>query len=202
MNSGAVFEFFTSNWSNGTKTESNGQMTAEGFVPEDLSNMSISSVVFDDGSWEGDSGLGAERKAVGTGSKIQLARILRTLYDESNFIENYSLGDLDRLQTAVTALQEEVEPNLTFEMMNRLRLPTIINVKPEDRMAELIKAGLRDPKYLLLRDIESVRRVHSNSSVIPVFRDWFVTTLQRYEDWEISSYKFLNDLRLDSLDGR
>jgi len=54
----------------------------------------------------------------------------------------------------------------------------------------------------LLRDIESVRRAHSNSAAIPVFRDWFVTTLQRYQDWEISSYKFLNDLRLDSLDGR
>ena len=69
-------------------------------------------------------------------------------------------------------------------------------------MAELIKAGLWDPKNLLLRDIESVRRAHSNSAAIPVFRDWFVTTLQRYQDWEISSYKFLNDLRLDSLDGR
>jgi len=202
IKSGAVLEFVTTNWWPGTETQSNGQMTAEGFVPEDLSNMSIRSVVFDDGSWEGDPGQCAERKAVSTGSKIQLARILRILHDEANFIENYGLGDLDRLRTIVTALQEEVDPNLVVEMMNRLTLPTIINVKPEDRMAELIKAGLWDPKNLLLRDIESVRRAHSNSAAIPVFRDWFVTTLQRYQDWEISSYKFLNDLRLDSLDGR
>ncbi len=143
-------------------------MTPEGLVPDNLLNMVIACVVFDDGTYEGNPGSAAELKASARGIQIQLSRIGAILQEESEMAGYYYIpADLERLKMKVSALDENVESAVSTELMDRLTLPTIINVKPESRMRELVKSGLYHPKRTLLGEIDAAAKNNDKTQVTP-----------------------------------
>jgi hypothetical protein len=188
---GGLFELEANTSMSGSERESNGRMTAEGLVPTNLSNLVIKAAVFDDGTYEGDSGPAAELKAVATGEQIQLQRVLAALEDEAAGGGSFGPAHLERLRVRVAALDEEPAGAVVAELMGRVTLPTIVNKVPEERAKELIKSGLYRTKRNLLDEIESARAVGESNFGRPVLWDWLKEAKRRYEEWDAAVTRLL-----------
>jgi hypothetical protein len=188
---GGMFVFGVETNPPSSERESNGQMTVEGLVPTNLSNLEIEAAVFDDGSYEGDPGPAAEQKAMATGEQFQLRLVLAALEDEAVIAESFGPAHLERLRARVAALAEEPDEAVVAELMNREKLPTIINRPPEERAKELIKSGLSRTKRNLLSEIESARAAGERNSGRPVLWDWLKETKRRYEEWNAAVTRLL-----------
>jgi hypothetical protein len=191
IKSGGSFEVETHNSPPGTAQESNGRMTPDGLAPVNLSHMVIEAVVFDDGTYEGYSGPAAELKALARGEQIQLRRVLAILEEEAASAEIYSQSHLDRLRFKVSALDENVDWAVVAELMSRVTLPTIINLRPEERARELVRSGMYTPKRNLLSRIHTAPPGGERATGKQLLGEWLLETKRRYEKWQASVDRFL-----------
>lgn len=163
MRPGETCEIVTSNWLQGYLDEPNGRMTEEGLEPVNLSRMVIATAIFDDGAYEGSSAGVADFKAGAASALIQIRRILAVL-DESSYMTEYCTAyDLDTLSARITSLDENVEPFLIRDMLDRYPISPVVPRRIEDVMRDIIRSNLYHRKKDALEQIGRIKGRASSS---------------------------------------
>jgi hypothetical protein len=151
--------------------------TADGYTPVVLSNqvVEVSSVVFDDGTFEGDSEAAAAFAGYQSAQKAQLRQVLALLsLTESG--EDAPDAKLNQLRQALTVLR--IEPSLKAIQELHARFPTF----EERRLKIAIGAEMKWVRDDALNDVLQFQ-LHNRRVDAAGLRDWLKITKDRYQAW-------------------
>ena len=152
--------------------------TAAGYAPTvpDSQQTIISCVVFEDGSYEGDTKPAAEIRAMTLGRKLALTRLLEVF------------ANLDRTQELsaqviwfkgrVLAVSEDPDRTTLAELEREF--PNV-ELKTQDGPSSWLEADIHFVKRDLLDDLDRIAKTPSFD--LSSFRGWFNKTEERYRSW-------------------
>jgi hypothetical protein len=155
--------------------------TADGYSPVILPNqvVEISTAVFEDGSFEGDSEAAITFAAFRKGRKIMLERVLGLLKKSLAANESTTAPGLDWLKSEVAALKLEADATAAEEVHNQfVGLPG----SDQNRLKTTIEIGLKGVRDQILSDISQFQ-LRNRWADPRLFADWLVATKERYEAW-------------------
>jgi len=156
-----------------------GQATSYGYVPEQSTSIEVSTVVFTDGTYEGEPYLAAVTKAQTVGSKTQLRRVLQLPQSVKESTAGFDENPLTGLKKSVSLLSEDFEPNQLKEL--QAEFPTLDEVLCKN-LANFMRAGLHSVKAMLLKEIETFEKKDQPQSSI-LINEWISKTQEKYERW-------------------
>ncbi|HLL73040.1 MAG TPA: hypothetical protein VK363_16490 [Pyrinomonadaceae bacterium] len=173
IKAGAVYELNASGGGDG------GELTADGYTPRALQKVVIATVVFADGTFEGEPLAAAEQHALQHARKLQITRALALIKDA---LEERGAGDetatVARFKAQVSALGEEVEPQVVGRLA--AKFPSL---GEQDR--RMLSEGLRfyqhEIKMDLLRAVAKFEDARSTQQV--TFRRWLESVQETYVQW-------------------
>ena len=155
--------------------------TADGYSPVILPNqvIEISSAVFDDGSFEGDSDTAVVFAGFNKGRKIMLGRILDLLQRSLSANDPATVTSLDGLKSEVAALKLEADAPSVEEAHAKL---TVVSGVDQRRLKHLIELGMKGVRDQMLSDITQfqIRNRYADPKPAQV---WLSATKERYEAW-------------------
>jgi hypothetical protein len=138
----------------------------------------IASVLFEDGSFEGDVEVAAGMAASWTGQAVQLSRIIPLLQTSSAAPDQDEATVLTKLKTDVGALSEEVDPALVAKLLTHFpKLPEELQRSVTSRF----KAGLGFAKHNLLSDIQRFEYQRAHAAETKDARTWLEQIIVRYQ---------------------
>jgi hypothetical protein len=152
----------------------------DGYAPVILPDqvIEISSVVFDDGSFEGNSDAFSAFAGFQKGRKIQLARVV-DLFEKSLAASDPAPSTLGSLKAEIAALSLEADSSAVQELLGKL--PNSPNMN-QARVKTLIEIGMKGLRDEVLNEIAQFqlrnRRLDPNT-----FHDWLKSSKDRYEAW-------------------
>jgi hypothetical protein len=117
----------------------------------------INSVLWDDGSVEGDPGLLADERVFDIGKAAQIRRVMKVLRVYQDLSERQSIADL------------------------RARLASLSAV-PDVPYLPRTEAGMQQVKAAALEDLMAFEHAHASPDAA-VWRTWLDQTITSYEDW-------------------
>lgn len=167
-----------------------GQMTPEGYAPDAPQSVVISSVIFEDGTYEGAALPAAEFRAVATGNKIQLARVLALLQSVADARDQDAAASVLKLKSQVSLLKDEADTSALNELL--ADFPTLEQTAKENLKGSL-RFGLHEAKQAVLDDIKAFESARAQSPATTNFQTWLSDTKEKYEEWLA---------RLQSISGR
>jgi len=157
-----------------------GQTTAYGYVPEQSTSVEVTTVVFEDGTYEGEPYLAAVTRAERVGSKTQLGRVVPLLRTAREAADGGDLKSvLVGLKEDVSRLGEDAGAAQLKELQNRY--PTLSD-EGKRNLANFLRTGLHKVKTAVLKDIEAFERGTRPASGGAV-GEWLLKTRERYEKW-------------------
>lgn len=149
----------------------------EGYRPVVLPDqvIEISTAVFDDGSFEGESEGAIAFLGFQRGGKIQLARVL-------DIVRTW----LDRTDTPVESLRSEleglnIEPDSSAVQELQTTLSKASNIDPE-RVKTVIQIGMKGLRDTVLAEISQFQ-LRNRRQGPGAFRDWLAVSRNRYQAW-------------------
>jgi hypothetical protein len=152
----------------------------DGYAPTILPNqvIEISTAIFDDGSFEGDSEAAIAFTGFQKGRKIQLARVV-DLFERSLVAMDSASSTLSQLKDEVTALSLEADPAAVQDLLDKFPTTQDMNQRKAKNLIEIAMKDLRDE---VLNDVTQFqlrnRRVDPNA-----FHDWLKSSKDRYDAW-------------------
>lgn len=172
IKAGAVYEL---NASGGD----GGELTADGYTPRSLQKVVIATVVFTDGTFEGEPLAAAEQHALRHARKLQITRALALLKDA---LKGRDAGDesatVARFKVQVSALGEEVEPQVVGRLA--AKFPSL---GEQDRrmLSEALRFYQHEVKMDLLRAVAKFEEARSTQQI--TFRRWLESVQETYVQW-------------------
>ena len=156
-----------------------GRMTPDGFVLDVAlqQTLSIRTVVFDDGTYEGLVEPAAEMEAQRRGLDIQRRRIL-LLLRESGKTNDGTLPTLNELKEQAYAVAKTADPSVVLELMG---LFPSLDEKSKGWLLQRVEVGLRDGKLELLRYINNFEEMQKRPGEHITFAEWLKQTKANYE---------------------
>jgi len=160
----------------------NGQMTGAGYTPETPPNQEIviTTVVFDDGSYEGDAETAASFRAFQVGRKAQVARLVALLRQASDSTDRDGATTLESLKAQVASLSNEAEAAAVNDL--RREFPTFNRNGKTDIKAS-VEIALNGVKTDFLKEIQKYERESAESANESNYRAWLNARKARYEKW-------------------
>ncbi|HEY3102639.1 MAG TPA: hypothetical protein VGJ69_03560 [Pyrinomonadaceae bacterium] len=156
----------------------------DGYAPTILPNqvIQISTAVFDDGTFEGDSDAAIAFTGFQKGRKIQLARVV-DLFERSLAASDSASSTLGWLKGKVAALSLAADPASVQDLLGKFPTTPDMNQRKAKNLIEIAMKGLRDE---VLNDVTQFQ--HRNRRVDPnafhnAFHDWLKSSKDRYEAW-------------------
>ena len=157
-----------------------GQTTAYGYVPEQSTSVEVTTVVFEDGTYEGEPYLAAVNRAERAGNKAQLERVVPLLRAAREAADGGDLKSiLAGLKQDVAHLGEDAGAAQLKELQNRY--PTL-NDEGKGNLANFLRTGLHKVKTAVLKDIEAFESGATATSG-GAAGEWLLKTRERYEKW-------------------
>ncbi|HVS21834.1 MAG TPA: hypothetical protein VHD88_08305 [Pyrinomonadaceae bacterium] len=155
--------------------------TPTGYAPVTLPNqvIEISTAIFEDGSFEGDSEPALTYRAFVKGNKIQLRRVVglfrRAIEDE----RSDPLAMLELLKSNIATLSLEADSVAAQEVLSELGQPVKKNGQQVKSMIEVAMRGIQKDALDQAQQFQL-----RNPKPDPVsFHSWLVASQQRYEAW-------------------
>jgi hypothetical protein len=160
----------------------NAQPTQGGYTPETPPNQEIviTTVVFSDGSYEGDAETAASFRAFQAGRKAQVARLVALLQKASDSTGLTTATALENLKTQVAALSNEAEAAVVNNL--RREFPTFGQTEKRD-IKEAVEIALSGVKTDFLKEIQKFETSNEQSTDEKAFRAWLGEQKARYEKW-------------------
>ena len=155
--------------------------TAGGYSPELLPNqvIEISTAVFDDGSFEGDSDAAIAFASFRKGRKVMLEKVLGLLQTSSPSNDLTTASSLDWLKSEVGALKLEADSAAVEDVHSKLaNLPG----SDQNRIKHAIELGMKGVRDQVLSDVTQFQ-LHNRRSDPKAIRDWLAASKERYEAW-------------------
>ena len=157
------------------------QKTSAGYRPEPQPNQEIviTSVMFDDGSFEGDANMAATFTAFVAGRKIQIAKLIALMDSTSKLTDVTVPAALELLKTQAELLSTEVEPSV----LNHLRrsFPTLSGRESND-LNMSVEVVLQTIKFDFVQCVKEFEKRNSQSNDRQ-FRAWLRGIRRGYEQW-------------------
>lgn len=172
IKAGAVYEL---NASGGD----GGDLTADGYTPRSLQKVVIATVVFTDGTFEGEPLAAAEQHALRHARKLQITRALALL---TLALKAPQAGDeaaaVARFKAEVATLKEDVEPQAVERLT--AKFPSL---GEQDRrmLSEALRFYQHEVKMDLLRAVAKFEDARSTQQI--AFRRWLESVQETYAQW-------------------
>lgn len=174
IKAGAVYEL---NASGGD----GGELTADGYTPQALQKVIISTVVFTDGTFEGEPLAAAEQHALRRARRLQLTRALALLRSALRTTDaGGEAAAVGRFKARVAALGEEVEPQAVEQLA--AKFPSL-GERDRQMLRELARFHLHMIKTDLLKAVEKFEDAHARSPEKVTFRRWLESVQETYVQW-------------------
>lgn len=151
----------------------------DGYRPAQSNRIEIATVVFVDGSYEGDAGLAALVRGNALGNKKNLDRVVATLNDLS---ANETPGPellIYHLRSLSEVMDEVAEPYMVESLQSKL---PPLGQNSGTTLANFIRSGQHEIKTSLLRDagqLEAMSKTRKPEAV----REWCARTIEKYKQW-------------------
>jgi hypothetical protein len=160
----------------------NAQMRGAGYTPETPPNQEIviTTVVFDDGSYEGDAETAASFRAFQVGRKIQVARLVALLQQASDSTDRNGATALESLRTQVASLDNEADAAAVNEL--RREFPAFNQPGKRD-IKSAVEIALNGVKTDFLKEIQKYERESAESTDVSNYREWLSARKAGYEKW-------------------
>lgn len=133
--------------------------TPQGYVQNtEPQTWSVGTVIFADGTYEGELKTAAEVAAVGQGRHIQLARVLELLQKMSDVLEQDVAVNLEKLKSQVSTLRIDVDGVFVDELL--ARFPQLSSNEDRAWLKSNVMSGLkngREEALFRLTDLEAAR---------------------------------------------
>jgi len=170
---GATYEF-------NARLATRATPTADGYSPVILPDqvIEISSAVFDDGSYEGESETPISFAAVSKGRKVMLEKVLGLLNKFQSANDSAPATSLDGLKSGLVALKLEADAAAVAEVDNKL---TGLGAD-QSRLKTLIEIGMKGVRDQVLNDITQFQLRYRYADPKPI-HDWLSASKERYEAW-------------------
>jgi hypothetical protein len=157
-----------------------GRMTPDGYVPDVAlqQTLIIRTVVFDDGTYEGQVEPAAEMEAQRRGLDIQRRRILRLLQEQKETNDEDVPATLNELKEQAYALGKTADASVALEL---IALFPSLDEKSKVWLLQRVEGGLRDGKLELLRYINDFEERQKQPGEHITFAEWIKLTKANYE---------------------
>jgi hypothetical protein len=157
-----------------------GRMTPQGYIPDPVEQpeIVIGTVVFDDGTFEGETEAAADIEARQKGRKIQLSRVVTLLQSILDAPEQNISVVMEKLRTQVSALNEEADVSVVDELISRY---STLSAQSKGTLAAGVKSGLNGGKQEMLFEIKEFERAREAASGNKSYRVWLNRIKERYE---------------------
>jgi len=136
-----------------------GRWTPQGFVPDTRQQTwEIGTVIFADGTYEGEMKTAAEYAAAGKGRRVQLARALRLFQQTLAAPEQDATVVLEKLKSQVSTLRIDVEASIVDELL--AHFPQLSANNDRAWLMATVMSGLkngREEALFRLKDLEEAR---------------------------------------------
>jgi len=154
--------------------------TADGYSPVILPNqiIEISSAVFNDGSFEGESETVISFAAFSKGRKMMLEKVLGLLQKSQPANDSATATNLEGLKSVVAELKLEADAAAVEDVGNKL----MGLGADQRRLRTLIELGMKGVRDQVLRDITQFQLRYRYADPKPI-HDWFTASTKRYEAW-------------------
>lgn len=161
-------------------TTGSGQKTQDGFTPSPPQRIEVTTAIFSDKSYEGDSQSAARFIAMLHGQKIQIKRAF-TLFKPSP--ETQGAGEsasLENFKQQVSSLERSASREMIDEIFASFpgRTP-----EWEEGLKAYMEGGLDEVRKGLLEEIEKYRKADDDGTATELFGSWARDLRQKYEDW-------------------
>ena len=151
----------------------------DGYRPVQSNRIEIATVVFVDGSYEGDTGLAALVRGNAIGNKKNLERVVTTL---SNLSPNETPGPellIFHLKYLSEDLDEVADPSMVDSLQNGL---PPLGQNSATGLTNFIRSGQHEIRTSLLRDARQLE-VMSRTQKPEAIREWCARTIEKYKQW-------------------
>jgi hypothetical protein len=151
----------------------------DGYRPVQSNRIEIATVVFVDGSYEGDAGLAALVRGNALGNKKDLERVVATL---SNLGADGTPGPellIFHLKYLSEELDEVADPALVDALQNGL---PPMGQNSVTALTNFIRSGQHEIKTSLLRDAQQLEAMNKTQKPEAV-REWCAHTIEKYKQW-------------------
>lgn len=171
MEAGATFEMEL-------QSAPRGQSAFGEHPPNRPDRFEVATVVFEDGTYEGEPFLAALINALMAGSKAQLEQVLALLREAFEATGDSNKDVVLNLKRGASGLSEEAEPAQIKELGARFRT---LDDYQKPNLKTYATLGLHDVKASLLKDIDEFER--GNAADSGLLRAWLSKTRDKYGKW-------------------
>jgi hypothetical protein len=154
----------------------NGKETPEGHAVEPPDRVQLKSVLFTDGSYEGDSRFAARAEALREGRKVQLKRVLELLRGLEETPADYA--SVQGLAQQVEMLDSTFEWPAVSAFAERYR---VLYGDELERLKGLIESGMKSQRGIMLNEVNLFLKQTSPASDPAVIQRWLRTMREGYE---------------------
>ena len=155
-----------------------GRMTPQGFVPDPQKQRTfvVGTVVFEDGTFEGEVVVAAGIEARQAGRRIQLGRVVLLLRDTLDAADQGEAAALEKLKSQVSLLRIDVDASIISELLSRF--PSLADETEKKRLMGEVMDGLKNGREEILHKIKEFEQSTDRSTD---FRAWLSRTKEKYE---------------------
>lgn len=140
----------------------------------------IATVVFQDGSYEGDVRSAVSFRGYVAGRKRQLARVIALFKGASETTDADAAAGIAKLRTQVSSLAIDADPVDVEKVLTDIQAYGP-NMDADARGA--IEAVLTSIRRNVLGEIDSLKEEHRENLEVDAFHKWLSVTRERYENW-------------------
>ena len=140
----------------------------------------IRTLVFDDGTFEGDAEPAAQWRAGRIGYKTQLTRVVALLQESMDAADVKSGNPIEMLMGRVSALSTDVQPSLLIELSKGF---PIVDQKARKSLDSSIQYSMHSVRKELLDAIQEFQKSHNQPADEKEFRSWLAATAEKYKQW-------------------
>lgn len=160
-------------------------MTRFGYEPASppYQTIVVTTLVFEDGSYEGDPAPALRINARTAGERIQLKRAVTALKGTLDTPGLTASDAIAMLIQRVSALSDEVPPAVAEKLIDASQ-----NAGHSEKLASLIgtiQVTMHLVKKNLLDEIEAFQNSHQKAPDEKEFREWLTATFERYTQWRL-----------------
>jgi hypothetical protein len=158
-----------------------GRMTPQGFMPDPPQPLTvvIGTVVFDDGTYEGEAEVAARMEARQIGRRIQFKREVSLLDGMLNAPEQDVQVAVEKLKSQVSTLRIDVDVSIVNKLL--ARYPSLSSEDQKKDLTAQVMDGLRAGREELLYAIKEFSGTGGRNSRSSDFRAWLSKTREKYD---------------------
>lgn len=157
-----------------------GRMTPQGYVSEipQQATLVVGTVIFEDGTYEGDVEIAVKMEAWKRGRQIQLKRVIAVIENILNASED-DVPTVEKFKSQVSSLRIDVDSSVINEIC--AKYPNLPEEYSKSNLMSEAMRNMKSAKEMVLRDIEEFEKSGMRASESGDSRQWLMNTKVKYE---------------------